>query len=165
MLKKLLFLFCFYSFNLYSQSFQSLVCSTGNVSNSFVYYNLGETITTTFSQSTLILTQGFIQPHDSSSVIMLSSNEKNEENIEVITFPNPFSNNITLQIKNSEPQNSSIQIIDILGRAMPVSFQSEQSGSMSQSYFINTSFIQSGNYFIRIVNQNKLVKVIKIIKL
>lgn len=166
MFKKALFLFCFYSVNLYSQSFPNVVCSSGNFSNSFVYYNLGEAITTTLSQSTLVLTQGFIQPPvDTVAVITFSANEKNKGDLEVLTFPNPFSDNITLQIRNMDSQNFEIQIVDIWGRIIPVEFQLENTEPKVQKYYINTSHIQSGNYFIRVVNQSKLVKVVKIIKL
>jgi hypothetical protein len=163
MLKKLLFLFCFYSFNLYSQSFPNVVCTAGNFSANFVYYNMGEPLTATLTQIPQIITQGFIQPPVGS--IALTVNESKTGSTEVIAYPNPFFNHITVQIKNAGSENLSFQMNDILGRIVPVQFQTGGINRDEQEYYINTSFIEKGNYFIRVMIQYQTVNIIKVIKL
>lgn len=163
MLKKFLFLFCLYSFNLHSQSFQAVVCSAGNLSGGFVYYNLGEPVTATVSQSSLTLTEGFIQPIDSNA-LALNINKDNEASMEILTYPNPFCDYIKLKIKNDNSGKFTIEIIDVLGRRVPVRFHSSGSGQGEQEYIVDTSLITKGNYFIHVISQKQTVKIIKIVK-
>jgi hypothetical protein len=163
MVKKIFFLFCFYSLNIHSQTFPSVTCSTGKFFNNFVYYNLGEPQTITLSQPFLVLTQGFIQPPDNNIVLALSDNKENS--FEVISFPNPFNDHISLQIKNAGAENISIEMLDVLGRIIPVSFQIDRTNSNVDEYSVNTSSVSSGTYFIRVLLQPQTLKIIKIIKL
>ncbi len=164
MIKQLLILFYFCSLKLYSQPFPSVVCATGNLSNDFVYYNLGDILTTTLSSNSSILTQGFIQL-TSADAVVVTINEKSENFIKTSVYPNPFDNTITLQIKNLDSQNPIIQIVDILGRAVPYTFNIESTNPNEKKYFINTSSFKSGSYFIQVIIQQQVVEIIKTIKL
>jgi hypothetical protein len=137
------------------------VNSTGGLHGSFVYYNLGESLTQTLSQGSMDLTQGFIQPPQ--PTISVAINE-GTSGFEIITYPNPFLDNLTLQIKNG-PEDLSIRLIDILGRPVPVNFKEADFNEDLKYISINTTLLGKGNYFIHVIDKTKNLRIIKVVKL
>ena len=69
----------------------------------------------------------------------------NIDGIEINIFPNPATNNITVQIKNAKSRQQNVEIIDQLGRIM-------LDKSIENSAELDISKINSGLYFIKITN-------------
>ncbi|NVO04269.1 MAG: T9SS type A sorting domain-containing protein [Bacteroidetes bacterium] len=80
-----------------------------------------------------------------------------ENNTTVSYFPNPFSSEININIKNFVSENAVIEIIDIMGKVI-LSQKIE-----NNEYKLNTSDIKPGVYFVKLTSENfndvsKLIK-------
>ncbi|MCX6352057.1 MAG: T9SS type A sorting domain-containing protein [Bacteroidetes bacterium] len=132
-------LFAFIKGNAQSLSNQ-VINSTGGIYQT-LEYSVGEVVITTVSNSSNILTQGFLQPNDTTTVTGVNN---------VITlgsinyYPNPVID--YLNIKTDKVDIKKIEIIDALGRLIYTSNFSEQ---------ILLSTFSKGIYFVRLYNENK----------
>lgn len=86
---------------------------------------LGEPVTQTFTQGTLVLTQGFHQSGTSGSV---SIDPTIGVSLQYHVFPNPTSDKVTVRFQGVEKRNISLSLIDYTGRnvllEMPLVFES-----------------------------------------
>ena len=80
-------------------------------------------------------------------------------NISLTAFPNPTTENLTLQISDFNNEKLEYQLYDMQGKML-------NSGQVTaQQTLINTSSLSPATYFINVVNQkNKQVQSFKIIK-
>ena len=79
---------------------------------------------------------------------------------EIRAYPNPFNNSITLNI-NGEAGDYKLMLVDVLGRIIWTKIGTKSEGSIEQ--FVNTSSLQKGIYFLRLI-QNNNSSVIKLEK-
>ena len=90
---------------------------------------------------------------DSDNTPYTSVNEvENVNNISV--YPNPFTNNFTLNITAAQSENLNITLVDISGRLVK-EISNEVVAAGAHTYTINTSNIQAGVYFVKIQNNNE----------
>ncbi len=87
---------------------------------------------------------------------LLDNNKTNTESIAV--YPNPIGSTFTIELTKYNATNS-IEIVDILGRIVH-----SNSNPQSATIQVNSDSWNAGVYFVRILNNNELVDVKKIIK-
>ncbi|MFY0601272.1 MAG: beta-galactosidase [Cyclobacteriaceae bacterium] len=100
---------------------------------------------------------------DDCEIITLSNTTPLEE--KSILYPNSFSNEITIEVKNhQEDELPQISMTDLLGKEIEnISISIEEKGNMSKVSLSNLSGMKSGIYLIRlkIANEEEVFRVIK----
>jgi Secretion system C-terminal sorting domain len=94
-----------------------------------------------------------------SKVISISS--LRQKGLSVKAFPNPFNQDLSIEISTSKKSDLTINIIDIVGRLVYQSKTKDTEGVLSIP--ISTDFLSSGSYFLNITDgekttQQKIVK-------
>ena len=87
------------------------------------------------------------------------THRKTELSISLSAFPNPTTENLTIQISDYKNEKLSYQLFDMQGKLL-------KNGQIAaQQTQINMSSLPSAFYFVHVVNQeNKIVQSFKIIK-
>ena len=129
--------------------------STDNSSGK-ISYTVGQLAFETTKNSQGSISAGVQQPFEITTV--LSNLDFSELNINLVAYPNPTLNNLTLKIENNYKNNFHYQIIDINGKLL-----------IETKIIQNETNIQMGNYtkatyFLKVTQENKPVKTFKIIK-
>jgi hypothetical protein len=129
--------------------------STANSSGK-ISYTVGQLAFETTKNSQGSISAGVQQPFEISTV--LSNPDFSELNINLVAYPNPTQDKLTLKIENNNEKNLKYQIIDINGRLL-----------IETKLIENETIIQMGNfikasYFLKITQDNKPIKTFKIIK-
>lgn len=129
--------------------------STDNSSGK-ISYTVGQLAFETTKNSQGSISAGVQQPFEIST--FLSNPDFSELNINLVAYPNPTLDNLTLKIENIDTKDFYYQIIDINGRLL-----------IETKLIENETIIQMGNfikatYFLKITQDNKQVKTFKIIK-
>jgi hypothetical protein len=120
-------------------------------------WTLGELQTETYEANGISLTQGFQQSNLNK---MLSNNVKSELNSTYISaFPNPATNYVLFKIENTEINNLKLCITDILGKTI------YDSNLISNNTQIDLTKYKKGVYTFLIKENNKIVKIFKIIRI
>lgn len=127
----------------------------GSGSGGTVAYSVGQLAYTTITGSNESIAQGVQQPVE----IFTLGVEEIVMNISLTAFPNPTTENLTLQISNYNNEKLSYQLFDIQGKQLNngqiVAWQTQ----------IDMNSLPTATYFLNIVNQeNKKVQSFKIIK-
>jgi hypothetical protein len=140
-----------------AQAQESLNASGGDATGSggTVAYSIGQVVYTTNTGSSGSVAQGVQHAYE----IFTVSIEETTLNISLIAFPNPTSDNLTLQISDYNNEKLAYQLLDMQGKLL-------SNGQVTaQQTQINTASLPSATYFINVVNQeNKKVQSFKIIK-
>jgi len=132
-----------------------------NGSNVAVDYTLGELSISTAAYASNILTQGFQQPFKNNYV---SVPEIPDNNVQITISPNPAIDHLNITIKNSSDQSCRVYIYDMLGQLL----KDENSAAGVKGNInmdINLLDLPTGNYFIRVIQHNKILTTQKIIKI
>jgi hypothetical protein len=141
----------------YAQAQESSNSSGGNATgiSGTVAYSIGQVTYTTNTGSSGNIAQGVQHAYG----IFTSGNSETTLNISLNVFPNPTSENLTIQISDFSNEKLSYQIYDALGK------QITNGKIVGPQTHINTSILPASTYFINVVNkENKNVKSFKIIK-
>ena len=164
-MKFLLFILTFFVF-IGSASAQSLsptvIASQGDfysVPAGSISWTLGEPMSETYIAGSNILTQGFQQPF---SLITATLNINSIGSVSA--FPNPVTNELTINFSELIQGEYSIYVFDILGQqlsALPVALN-----SINTSQKISFENYSDGTYFVKIIStlDNSFLKTIKINK-
>lgn len=159
MKKNLLFLFacCVLNFSI-AQSLSPEVISTAGTSfsnsSSILEWTLGEPVTSTLSNSSTILSQGFHQPN-----LLVTTIDNAVTNYSLTLFPNPTVDFVQLQIQNLANEIILIDLFTIEGKLL----QSQQINS-SANLQIDMSNYHSGTYLLSLKNNSDKIKSYQIIK-
>lgn len=136
---------------------EAVVTSGGNASgtNGNVSYSVGQIVYTTNTGATGSLAQGVQQPFEIQTVL---GAENFNINLQLAVYPNPTTNWLQLEVKNTEFTNLSYQLFDLNGRMI-----------LNQKITTETSTISmeqlpAAIFLLKVVNNNKEVKTFKIIK-
>lgn len=127
---------------------RQVIGSAGNFTSATglqVSNTVGETITTTGSSTSLILTQGFQQPNTSPLAI-----EDVKLGYVIKAYPNPAHNAVTLDFTTQKSLLLQISLFDIYGKQIQPTEQLNINGNIVHT--VNVSAIPSGNYFIHLTN-------------
>ncbi len=154
-MKKILFLPLILLMSATAVNAQEIITSGGDFfknSSISVSWTLGETITETISDGTNILTQGFQQSRLSATEIF----SVNSVNSVISIFPNPAENIINIKINT--PDNLQYQFLDINGRIL------KEATITNVNTEIKVNNMPVSVYFLKIYNNNRIIKTYKIIK-
>jgi opacity protein-like surface antigen len=141
----------------FAQAQESANASGGNAigSGGSSAYSVGQVIYTTNTGNNSNVDQGV---QHSIEILSLSAKETSL-NISLTVFPNPTTENLTLQINDFTNEKLTYQLFDMQGK------QFSNREITAQQTHINMNSLPTATYFINVVNQeNKKVKSFKIIK-
>ncbi len=163
--KILFFIFLIFPLVAWSQSLShySFNSASGFFSNNLTLdYSFGQLIIDDFSNKKVI-TSGFVQYYKVKEDLPKNSLNNLEANIAI--YPNPVGELLNVNIVLSdEIENISIEIFDVNGKNLPVKFDKNIYGKQAAVY-ANTSALITGNYNIRIIINQKIIKNITITKI
>jgi len=137
---------------------QSANASGGKASGSggTVSYSVGEIAYTTATGSNGSVAQGVQQPFEISVVLGLEEAENISLNL--IAYPNPATDRLTLKLDNYENNNLSFQLFDLTGKLL------HNEKIKSNETIINMLDYQFGIYFLKVYSTEKEIKTFKILK-
>ena len=140
-----------------AQAQESVNASGGDATGSggTVAYSVGQVVYTTNTGSTGTVAQGVQHAYEIYSVGI----NETELNISLSTFPNPTTENLTLQISDYNNEKLTYQLFDMQGKEL------SNGQIVAQQTQINMNSLPTATYFVNVVNQeNKKVQSFKIIK-
>jgi hypothetical protein len=140
-----------------AQAQQATTATGGDASGSggTVAYSLGQIVYTTNTGTNGSVAQGVQQPYEISIVLGI---EDNSINLELVAYPNPTNNFLTLNVGKAELSTLNFQLYDILGKLI------ESRKIISSTETIGMGNLPSATYFLKVSNNNNEVKTFKIIK-
>lgn len=137
---------------------ESVVPTGGDVSSSdgSVSYSVGQVLVERTSDGTYNVTPGVQQAYEVSEVVGLHENVIS--NLELMAFPNPTTDGVTIGISNFANEALSFVLIDATGRQI-------QEGVISTANTaVDMASLEPATYFIRVSEDSQPVKTFKIIK-
>lgn len=106
----------------------------------------------TFNTNNEILRQGYVQP------IYPSGVQGNPADLDIVVYPNPFTELVKIQIKENVGENILVSLFDFQGRLIRAK---EYSNATNLEISLNT--ISQGVYFLKVSSDEKR-QVVKIVK-
>jgi hypothetical protein len=145
------------SLGLTAQAQQAITACGGDASGSggIVAYSLGQIVYTTNTGTTGSVAQGVQQPYEISIVLGI---DNHSINLELTAYPNPTTNYLTLNVGTAELSTMNFHLYDIGGKLI------ESRKIISSSETITMENSPTTTYFLKVTNNNKEVKIFKIIK-
>lgn len=134
------------------------VSAGGNASGAggSVSYTVGQIVYTTNTGTNGSVAQGVQQPFEISIITQIE--EANEIDLICTAYPNPASDQLTLNVENYNMENLSCQLFDINGKLL------ESEKIIDKETIISISHLSVAVYFLKVTEGNKEIKVFKIIK-
>ena len=136
---------------------EAVVTSGGNASgtNGNVSYSVGQTVYTTNTGATGSVAQGVQQPFEIQTVL---GAENFNINLQLAVYPNPTTNWLQLEVKNTDFTNLSYQLFDLNGRMIYNQKVTTETSTISMEQLPATV------YLLKVLDNNKEIKTFKIIK-
>jgi hypothetical protein len=149
-------LLCFGMFGLQAQ--QVVTTSGGNASGSggTVSYTVGQIVYTTNTGTNGSAAQGVQQPFEISVVTGIE--EALGISLEIMVYPNPTTDFLTLSVDNFEASNLSYYLYDINGRLLETKKLEGKQTSIAMSNLVPAT------YFLKVSEGSKELRTFKIIK-
>ncbi len=136
---------------------QEVISTAGNhhkEGDIYISWTLGETVIETFKVDENILTQGFHQP----TLTVVSIDEIDMPGYNITAFPNPAKSYLTLSVEARKYEKMNYMLYDFNGNLIKRGFIKEKNTEIS------FEGLKPAVYFIRIIEENKHLTTIKIIK-
>jgi len=121
-----------------------------------VSYTLGQIVYTTNANSNGSVAQGVQQPYEISVVTGIE--EAKDISLEIIIYPNPATDFIKLKIEDYDVENLRYQLYDINGSLIKDSKVEDQETNITMQNLLPSA------YFLKVTENNRVVKTFKIIK-
>lgn len=156
--KLLLILFCVLSFSFFLNAQQATMTSGGEASGSggTVSYSVGQVAYHTNSGTNYSESQGIQQPYEIS--VVTNTIEINGQLIEVLVFPNPSVDQLTLTLEGILINEVTYELYDLQGRRIanqPVN---------SDKTDIDVSYLPPATYFLKVLQGQQTITHFKILK-
>lgn len=116
---------------------------SASTSSLLVDYTVGETMVTTASAGTIILTQGFHQPTDN-----LVSITPKEWDLSLQAYPNPTTHSVLLDFKVADPQELTLSVYHSNGQLVRPAEKLTLHDRLQHT--LDFSRLSSGTYFIHL---------------
>jgi putative heme degradation protein len=100
--------------------------------------------------------EGVQQPYEISNVFGLE--ETNSINLDLSVFPNPAKDVLTIEVDDYNNEKLSYQLYDIKGKLLE---SKKLTGCETQ---IQTNTLVPSTYFLKVIQESKVIKTFKIIK-
>jgi len=147
-------------FGLCNLQAQETIPATGgeaNGSGGSASYTVGQIVyTTNVGTNGNSVAQGVQQPYEIS--VVTSIPEAKDISLNVTAYPNPTTDYLTIKVENYETANLQYQIFDINGKLL------KKVNATGIETKIETNNLMPANYFVKIIDNKKEIKVFKIIK-
>jgi len=157
-IKKQLFLIIYFSIicslNCISQEVISTSAGYSETSSLSVSWTIGENFTETFSNSEIILTQGFNQ----SKIIVTDISEILFPEFTITAYPNPANEFINIKIESKNTEYFTAEIYNLSGTRLISELMN------SDNTCIDIQSLPESNYILRISDSHQRIKSFKIIK-
>ncbi len=137
---------------------QTAILTSGgsaNGSGGFASYSIGQIAYTAINSSSGSANQGVQQPIE---FYILETNDFLDGTFQINTYPNPTSDELQLSIDNLSSNNLSYHLYDNLGRILI-----DQKIDKLET-IISIRQLPAAVYFLKIMDRNRILKTIKIIK-
>jgi hypothetical protein len=153
-----IFSFCIFGLVTMLQAQNAIPATGGNATGSggSVSYTIGQVVYTTNSGTNGSAVQGVQQPYEIS--IVTGIEEAKDISLEIVVYPNPAEDFIKLKIKNYEFQNLRYQLYNVNGSLLQ---DNKVEGNETD---ITLQTLVPATYFLKVTDNNKVVKTFKIIK-
>ena len=141
------------------QAQEAILTAGGGASGSggSVSYSVGQVAYTTNTGSNgYSAAEGVQQPFEISVVFGLE--ETNCINLDLSVYPNPANDVLTIEVDDYDNEKLSYQLYNINGKLLE---NKELNGSETQ---IRTNTLVPSTYFLKVVQENKVIKTFKVIK-
>lgn len=117
-------------------------------------WSLGEPVIATADAGSQQLTQGFHQ-----TTLEITALSSMEALYEITLYPNPNSGELTVDLK-AVPEDCQVEVYDALGRLLL-----QQQAVSNELSHLNIAHFSAGHYYLRVYNEQSVLKVFKIQKL
>jgi hypothetical protein len=148
---------CFLLVLIFQGKAQSVIGTTGgegNAGSMIIYYTVGESATTTISNDSTTLSQGFHQPY-----LFTTAIEETFLPGEVTVFPNPTASILNVQFDGVDLRNLSVSLHDFGGKSI------SYSAVTSATWQIDLSDLSGGIYLLTVTDaENNKLNSFKIFK-
>jgi hypothetical protein len=136
----------------------TITTSGGNATGTggTVSYTVGQIASSTLSGTNGTITQGVQQPYEISVVTAIENT--NVINLECIVYPNPTKGLIRLIVESMDNENLKYKLYDINGALL------QDKKVESRVTEISMENLSASIYFLKVIINNKEVKVFKIVK-
>ena len=147
----------FFGITVSSKAQTAVLATGGNASGSggTVNYSIGQTNSIAIEGTGGSANQGVQQPFE---IYVLSVENHEVENINLVVYPNPAKTSITLQISAPIMENLSYSLYDITGRKIKTNLLLDDRTS------IDMEALMAATYLLKISNESSIIKTIRIIK-
>ncbi|MBX2927427.1 MAG: T9SS type A sorting domain-containing protein [Saprospiraceae bacterium] len=119
-----------------------------------VAFTVGQAVYTPVSGATGSVLQGVQQPYE----IFVVGTQEPGLDISLAVFPNPTSDNITLQVKDFKGEKLEYQLFDVQGKRI------ESKKITTDEMPLSLQHLPSATYFLCVMHRNKPLQTFKIIK-
>lgn len=120
-----------------------------------VNYSVGQVAYSTNSGTNGTVTQGVQQAYE---IYVTTGVEETGINLSVSAYPNPVTYNLKLFVKTIHESSLAYQLFDMQGILLQTQKVTDNETQIDMSNYVPST------YFVRIINQNQLIKEFKIIK-
>ena len=137
---------------------QEAIPATGSEatgSGGTVSYTVGQVVYTTNTGTNASVAQGVQQPYEISTSVGI---EVTEINLELITYPNPTNNALTLNIGNYNNEKLTYQLYDMQGKLL------DSKQVVNNNTTIGMQNLPTSTYLLNVLGNNALIKTFRIIK-
>ncbi|MCE9538618.1 MAG: T9SS type A sorting domain-containing protein [Bacteroidetes bacterium] len=137
---------------------KAVIASGGNISGAdgSVSYSLGQVVYTTASGTDGSVAQGVQQPYEISVVLGLA--EAKAVSLLCSAYPNPTIDHVNLKVDDLKMEDLNYQLYDINAKLL------ESKKVSASETIISMENLIPATYFIKVAQNNKEVKIFKIIK-
>ncbi len=146
---KVIILFFFFSVNCFSQQLYRQTFNGGFTSSANGKSLIGEVFNRNYSDGNLTVGESIL--YQIALLNTLSIDDVNNQNSDVLVYPNPVENELFVQ--HQEITNWHVRIYDVIGKQLTSTFVNQGS--------INLSFLSSGTYYLFFTNEEHSVNVTK----
>ena len=118
-------------------------------------YTVGQVVYTTYTGTNGSVAQGVQQPYEISTTVGI---EVTEINLELVAYPNPTNNSLTLNIGNYDNEKLTYQLYDIQGELL------DSKQVVNSNTTIGMQDLPVSTYVLNILENGSLIKTFRIIK-
>ena len=154
-MKKLLLIIFLLPCIAFGQEGISATGSEATGSGGTVSYTVGQVVYTTNTETNGSVAQGVQQPYE---ISIAAGIEVTEINLELITYPNPTNNALTLNIGNYNNEVLTYQLYDMQGKLL------DSKQVVNNNTTIGIQNLPTSTYLLNVLGNNALIKTFRIIK-
>ncbi len=142
------------------QAQEAIPATGGNASGSggSVSYTIGQVFYSTSTGTNGSVAEGVQQPYEISVVVGVGIEQAKDINLICTVYPNPTTDLLTLEVEILENENLSFQLYNMMGKLLISKKLIDIKTTISMAH------LAPATYFLRVTNNQEVVKTFKIIK-